>query len=123
MFLVNCFNNFQTNLAVMLSQYLSIGVTDLVSRVKHLFFLSAGQIFIFHFTAFYGLSGGWEGPIFSGIPIVRSVELVPWRLEEATQNVMGKQRRGDCRSSYQCHRQRQLLRLVALNLCRRSNNK
>ena len=63
MFLVNCFNNFQTNLAVMLSQYLSISATDLVSRVKHLsFFLSAGQIFNFHFTAFYGLSGGWEGP-------------------------------------------------------------
>ena len=70
MFLVNCFNNFQTNLAVMLSQYLSISVTDLVSRVKHLF-LSAVQIFNLHFTAFYGLSGGWEGPIFSGIPIVQ----------------------------------------------------
>ena len=39
------------------------------------------------------------------------------------QKVMGKQKRGDCRSNYQCHRQRRLLRLVALNLCRRSNNK
>ena len=39
------------------------------------------------------------------------------------QKVMGKQKRGDCRSNYPCHRQRRLLRLVALNLCRRSNNK
>ena len=48
---------------------------------------------------------------------------MPWRLEEAMQKVMGKQRRGVCSSSYQCHRQRRLLRLVALTLSRRSNNK
>ena len=35
----------------------------------------------------------------------------------------GKTKKGNCSSSYQCHRQRRLLRLVALNLCRRSNNK
>ena len=39
------------------------------------------------------------------------------------QKVMEKQRRGFCSSSYRCHRHRRLLRLVALNLCRRSNNK
>ena len=38
------------------------------------------------------------------------------------QKVMEKQRRGVCSSSYQCHRHRRLLRLVALHLCRRSNN-
>ena len=122
MFLVNCFNNFQTNLAVMLSQYLSISATDLVSRVKHLpFFYRLDRSSIsFHCILWFKWWVG--GPIFSGIPIVQSF-IVPWRLEEATLKVMGKQKRGHCRSSYQCHRHRRLLRLVALNLCRRSNIK
>ena len=93
-----------------------------VSCEASVFFFIGWTDLQFHFTAFYGLSGGWEGPFFSGIPIVH-FQLVPWRLEEVMQKVMGKQKRGDCRSNYQCHRQRRLLRLVALKLYRRSNNK
>ena len=60
---------FQTNLAVMLSQYLFYQC-DRSGELSEVSVLIGLTDLHFPFHCIYGLSGGWEGPTFSGIPIV-----------------------------------------------------